>query len=138
MTLDELLPRLDGVRRTSTGYLARCPAHEDRGPSLSIGEREGGGILLHCFAGCEVHDVVAAIGVTLSELFPPRVDDGKPRSGRRWKHNPADLLAVVAREIEIVALAAADLSAGKTLSPQDADRVWQAHRKLSAVCEACR
>ena len=39
---ERLLSRLDGVRETSTGqYMARCPAHDDKSPSLSVTERDG-------------------------------------------------------------------------------------------------
>ena len=49
--------------------MARCPAHEDRHASLSIGEGHGGRILLKCFAGCTPREVVAALGLTMSDLF---------------------------------------------------------------------
>ena len=48
------------ARRTGTGYVARCPAHEDGTPSLSIRERNGR-VLVHCHAGCAQPDVIAAL-----------------------------------------------------------------------------
>jgi hypothetical protein len=51
LTLDVALSRLAGVRRCGTGWVARCPAHEDREPSLSIAASAGGQLLLYCFAG---------------------------------------------------------------------------------------
>ena len=56
--LEPMLSRLDGVRRVGSGWLARCPAHPDREPSLSVGEGEGGRLLLHCFAGCAYQDIL--------------------------------------------------------------------------------
>ncbi len=53
-------------RRTSSGYLALCPAHEDREPSLSIGEGDDGRALIKCHAGCETEAVLRALGMTLS------------------------------------------------------------------------
>ena len=50
MTIEDFLTRLDGVKRTGRGWQAKCPAHDDRSPSLSIREGELG-VLLHCFAG---------------------------------------------------------------------------------------
>jgi hypothetical protein len=47
-------------RRTGKGYMAPCPAHDDRSPSLSINERDGR-VLVHCFAGCSQADVIAAL-----------------------------------------------------------------------------
>lgn len=72
MTLNELLPRLDGVRRFSDGYKARCPAHDDRNPSLSITEADDGRILLKCMAGCPTETVLAALGLEWSDLFPAK------------------------------------------------------------------
>lgn len=65
-----ILQRLDKVKRYGKGWVACCPAHEDRDPSLSIKEAEDGKVLLHCFAGCETKDVLAAIGLDLRDLFP--------------------------------------------------------------------
>jgi hypothetical protein len=70
MKLDKLLSRLDGVKpRSNGGYLAKCPSHHDRSPSLSLAERDGR-ILLKCFAGCGADDIVSAVGMTLSDLMP--------------------------------------------------------------------
>lgn len=55
-----LLSKLQQVRRSGDGWIARCPAHEDRNPSLSVTERDGK-ILYHCHAGCTqeaVHDAL--------------------------------------------------------------------------------
>lgn len=71
--LDEFLARLEGVRARGEGrWLARCTAHEDRSPSLSIAMRDGK-ILLKCFAGCSAYDVVSAAGMELSDLMPENV-----------------------------------------------------------------
>ncbi len=53
-------------------WQARCPGHEDRKVSLSITTGDDGRVLLHCHAGCTVADVVARLGVTTGDLFPPR------------------------------------------------------------------
>src|SRR5215470_16924544 len=63
MTVETLLARLEHVRRTPRGWSARCPAHHDRSPSLSIAEGAGGRVLLHCFAGCDYAAVARALGV---------------------------------------------------------------------------
>ena len=66
--IDGVLARFQGVRRNGEGWIARCPAHEDRSPSLSIHERDGT-ILLYCHAGCTVEAVCAAAGIEMRELF---------------------------------------------------------------------
>lgn len=59
------------------GGMWTCPAHEDRHPSLSLGEGEDGRGLVHCFAGCATADVLGALGLGLADLF-----DGPRRAGR--------------------------------------------------------
>lgn len=61
LTLDGVLGALEGVQRSGGGWVARCPAHQDREPSLSIGQGADGRVLLHCFAGCDFGAVVAAL-----------------------------------------------------------------------------
>jgi len=50
-----------GGKRAGRGYLARCVAHPDRNPSLLINDGEDGRLLLHCYAGCEFRDIIAAL-----------------------------------------------------------------------------
>lgn len=59
----------DGVRSIGEGrYAARCPAHDDSSPSLSIKDGDTA-LLIHCYAGCEVADICAAVGIKIQELF---------------------------------------------------------------------
>lgn len=75
MTPVELvLSKLPGAKPSGSGWAARCPAHEDRKPSLSVSEGEDGRALAHCHAGCETDVVCAALGLTLADLMPPRHD----------------------------------------------------------------
>lgn len=64
-----VLERLQLVQRSGQGWSARCPAHRDDRASLSIGEGRDGRVLIHCFAGCDVTEVVDAIGLRMSDLF---------------------------------------------------------------------
>jgi hypothetical protein len=50
--------------------MARCPAHEDRDPSLSVSVKEGR-ILIYCFAGCAPEAVLQAVGLTWKDLREP-------------------------------------------------------------------
>lgn len=68
--LDRVLARLDGVVEASNGYSARCPAHDDRRPSLTIKGGRDGVVLLSCMAGCRTEDVLAAIGLGFRDLWP--------------------------------------------------------------------
>jgi len=51
-------------------WMARCPAHDDRVPSLSVAESEEGIVLLWCFAGCPTEKVVRRLGLRWRDLWP--------------------------------------------------------------------
>ncbi len=69
--IDNVLSRLERVRKSSgSEWKARCPAHPDRNPSLSIRWLEGDRmVLIHCHAGCPTRSVLDAIGLTLRGLY---------------------------------------------------------------------
>src|SRR5437762_1696408 len=73
--LELVLSRLHGVKRTSNGYDAQCPAHDDRHNHLCIAEGADGRVLLDCKVGCPTDVVVAKMGLDMRDLFPPRPAD---------------------------------------------------------------
>ena len=79
MTIQDVLFSLQGVRRESRQWKARCPAHEDREPSLTIREGHDGRILMYCHAGCSYSSIAAAIGASPKDLAG---------DGRRWEPPP--------------------------------------------------
>lgn len=67
-----------GFRANGSG--ARCPAHDDRNASLSIGDRsDGNGVVVNCHAGCSANEIVAALGWKLADLFDEPRQDAGPR-----------------------------------------------------------
>ncbi|MGP9498587.1 CHC2 zinc finger domain-containing protein [Halomonas sp. AOP43-D1-4] len=127
-----MLNRLDKVKENGPGrWLACCPAHQDRSPSLAVRETSDGTILMKCFAGCPTGDVLAAIGLELKDLFPQRDNDAyttSKRPGERWV--PRDVLAAVAREALITLLAAEAVHSGTLLSDDDRNRLAVAAGRL--------
>jgi hypothetical protein len=106
MRTEGVLARVKQVRPSRLGWVALCPAHLDRSPSLSIREGEDGRTLVHCFAGCTVGSIVAALGLKLSDLFaaPYSPGDSKPIIVRRAAQQIADLrsrLTPTERETEV-------------------------------------
>lgn len=142
MSAARLLDRLECVQQRAPGrWLARCPAHPDRSPSLSIRELEDGRLLVHDFGGCEVGDVLEAVGLTLSDLFPQslrrlRVEGGH---GSTMLHIPArDLLEIISAETSVVVILAADLLDGRVIGATDWQRLALAaariHRARDHAC----
>jgi hypothetical protein len=76
--IERLLPLLKSVKKSGKGHTAKCPAHEDRQASLSIGAGDDGRVLLKCHAGCTIDQIVSALGLTKADLFS---QDGKKGGG---------------------------------------------------------
>jgi len=127
MIADNLIHSLDGVRETGQDrWIARCPAHEDRSPSLAIREVDDR-LLLHCFAGCSVYEIVSAVGLELSDLFPESREHHKPLS----KPFPAsEILKCLSLESMFVYICAKDLQKGEQLTDQDFDRLKLANERI--------
>jgi hypothetical protein len=143
MPVEKLLSRLDGVKGTGPDrWVAKCPAHEDRRPSLSVRALDDGRILVHCWSGCSAAEVVHAAGLTLVDLYPPRPDDhhrGPLPKRSRWHRD--DAWALVAHEAAVAAVVASDAAAGREISTTDAERAWQAADRLADAARtvgACR
>jgi len=137
MSAETLLARLDRARRAGDGrWTARCPAHEDKSPSLSIRELPDGRVLVHCFGGCPVASIVGAVGLSFADLMPPRSEaDRSPRERRAW--SDGQLVEIIGRETCVIFVAAADVTLkGRALSEPDLARLRKAQERLSAVLGA--
>lgn len=112
MNAPEILELLDGVRTHHGSWQARCPAHEDRSPSLSVAWGRDGRTLLTCFAGCATEDVVAAVGWTMKHLAGDHEWEPTPALVRpvwRSKPVPEDEQATVADMVSAAATRLAGL-----------------------------
>lgn len=104
MTAAAVAARCDRARRGGDGWLARCPAHEDRTPSLAVSDGRDGRVLIRCWAGCATRDVLAALGLTWREVC----GESRPLSGaemqahrrhQRAQRQRQDRLAVQSRSL---------------------------------------
>ncbi len=129
-TAGKLISRLDGVVPRGAGrWNARCPAHDDKAPSLSIRETEAK-VLLHCFAGCAAEDVLTAVDLTWNDLYP---DSGK--AAYRAACAQKFTMQYDPMEIErwVIKIGADRLRAGKELSVEDTARMEVARLRLEAA-----
>lgn len=138
MTADDLVSRLDGAKRTGEGrWMARCPAHGDKRPSLSIRDAGEGRTLVYCFAGCHVDAVLNAVGLTVADLFPPRegvrYDVRQARSGI----HPMDVLHCIAHEARVVLIVGRTIEDGEALSGADLQRVSLATQRIGSALDVC-
>ena len=126
----DILPRLEKVKRTGrANWLACCPAHEDKHPSMTIHETDDGRILVHCHAECSFEAIANAVGLGWDVWFPPKPVDYTPPVKRPFP--AADVLAAVQWECQLVAVAACNVANGVELSAEDKARLLVAHQRIT-------
>lgn len=135
--VEVLLSRLQKVKGRNGSWTACCPAHEDKGPSLAVREADDGRVLLHCFAGCPTINVLGAVGMDMSDLFPPDEKrknypvEGKPKMKPAFY--ASDLIRILSFEALVVNICAYDMSIGKPLKEEDRERLKVAQQRIEEV-----
>lgn len=136
--IQALLSRLEGVRPAGDGkWYSRCPAHDDKSPSLSIRDT-GAKVLIHCFSGCDAEDVLTAIGLKWSDLYPDPWDCARLRpndAAKRYARRTLASLDPLDIERSILRIAAAQIRAGEDISIEDEARVQVARERVQAAEE---
>ena len=134
---EKFVQRLGKVKGRNGSWTACCPAHDDKSPSLSIREGEDGRVLVHCFGGCDVQEVLGAVGMDMSDLFPEKQERYEGQTSKQMK--PAfyatDLLRIASFECLVVMIAAYDIRQGKKLSESDMDRLQVAQQRIEEVVQ---
>ena len=135
---NRLLAHLEGMRQTGPDrWMACCPAHNDRNPSLSIALTADGRILLNCFAGCSFDDVIRASGLAIRDLLPTSVPSFHAIPGRRESVSPEDALTLASHEIFAATLVIETLTTARELHPAllegALDRLRQACQRMNLV-----
>jgi hypothetical protein len=132
--VDRVLSRLDDPRPTGPErWRCACPAHGGTNRStLSIGAGHDGAVLLRCWAGCDVDQIVHALGLELVDLFPPKpgTGHGAPPCTRRRLITAAQALDLLHDEALVVTVAVANIGAGQQLTDADRARVMQAGARI--------
>lgn len=123
MSADAIISKLEKCKRTGNGnWLACCPAHEDKSPSLTLHEAQDGRILVRCWAGCSFEEIVGAVGLGYEPWFPPK-QEGDFRPAVKRPYPAADVLEALAFEATVIAVTAADLATG-ALTDEARARMW--------------
>lgn len=134
MSAAALLSKLHKVKRTGQGrWMACCPAHQDRCASLSIKELDDGRVLIHCFAECPTPDVLAAVGMDLSDLMPERL----PGEYHRVRHafSAWDVLKALSFECTFIQLCALRLAKSQPLTSHDLERLHVAAKRIQSAVD---
>lgn len=141
MSTANLLDRLEGVRQTGPGrWVARCPSHADRSPSLSIRESDGR-TLIHCFAQCSAGEVLGAVGLRMTDLFDRPLAGTGSAGGygpSRSRIPAADALFALDHELTVAAMILTDAVADSaTLNAANLVRLQACVNRIGAVRDLC-
>ena len=133
MSIGDLLNRLERVRRMGDGrWIACCPAHGDRHPSLNIKLGADDVILLQCRSGgCSAHDIVSAVGMNLTDLFPKTDRHHSPR--QKYPFSAREILAAMVPESFCIALIGKQMSQGITPDEKTLQTLLKAVERISAA-----
>ncbi len=99
IAIGDVLNKCKNVKRAGPEWVASCPAHEDRKPSLSVGKGHDGRVLLHCHAGCAPESIVNALGLSFKELMPEQSNGSRMNILETYSYTDEDgnLLSQVVR-----------------------------------------
>lgn len=132
LTPEEFLSRLQRVRKTGpSSWMASCPAHEDKSPSLTVSVKPDGKLLVYCHAQCGIEAVVGALGIDLTDLYPERPIEHSAR-----ERNPfpaADVLRAIADEIDVLEVILHDIDWCVPLKQDDIERAQVALERIRAA-----
>lgn len=131
--LENLINRLQKVKRKSRdSWIACCPAHQDKSPSMTIREVEEGKLLIHCFAGCSIEEITSSIGITLSDLMPERAPDAL-RKPMAVPFNARDVLECIQSDATLLCVFISDVTQAKPITPQEAANAYKAAARIVAA-----
>lgn len=139
--INNLLSRLQNVHRRGkqNQWMASCPCHVDKTPSLAI-EDKSGLILLHCFSQqCTPTEICDAIGMNVTDLFPPSDDyDASKPHQRRGHYDSQQVLEALAYETLLSSVILSDLMISGSLYQDDLERIALAAGRINAALEYTR
>lgn len=142
--IDLVLARLDGHKLRQHGqdrWRACCPAHGGSNPSaLSIGIGREDQVLLQCWQGCTVDEVARSLGLDLSDLFPPKPQNGQGTGPIKRRHllTAGQALDLLSAEMDLLIVCASDIVHGEDLDDGTFDRLLQAAARVSMLRQEVR
>ncbi len=137
--IDAVLHRLEKAKSTGPGkWIALCPAHDDKRPSLSIKEAEDGRVLLKCWSGCGAAEIVNALGLSLADLFPGDRRSLKDHSASpmRRPFDYRDALQGISHEATVARLIVSAINRGDDVDVDALDRLALAEERIDDALRA--
>jgi len=127
MNTQGVLDRLEHVTGGNGKWMALCPAHKDRSPSLAINVTDDR-LLLHCFAGCETKYAVAAAGLDMSDLFHQKLTSIRLTEGKRKRYEEV----LLSERIQVAVIDSAEKNE-RSLTAKEKNRRHLGHQRISKI-----
>lgn len=135
MSVDNLLSRLNKVRRLADGqYMACCPSHADRSASLSIRDIGDGRILINCFAGCDTYGILRNLGLDWDDVLPEKSVEHRAKKIDQVIY-ATEALKVIQFEARIIMVCAYDMTKGNVPTSEEMQRVETAMKRINLAIQ---
>lgn len=132
--IELILSRLEKVRKGQNGqWMAICPSHNDKTPSLSIRETPEGAVLIKCFAQCTSQEIIESIGLEMSNLFPPRTLSGNEPKKIPKILTASQALELIYYEATFIAVIGNNLANTVSITKDDLERCNKAVGRISWI-----
>lgn len=127
---EEILARFSKVYKSGEGeYQCLCPSHNDRTASLGLKFKEDK-MILNCFAGCSMEDIIGAVGLSWADVMPNSIDtEYKPEK----RFNPYSVLKATRQDLLFIAVCAGHVASGKVLDKEDSEKLFNITGRLRDV-----
>ena len=136
MNIDYFLSRFQGVKSTGKNrWVCKCSAHQDRLPSMAV-SIDNDRILINCFAGCGVYEILTAAGLDWPDIMPEK-DGNETNKPKKQIIYATEALELIRFESQII-MACAIAMKNKTLTPRDLSRAEQAMQTINKCYEATK
>jgi hypothetical protein len=120
------------------------PSHESRSKSsLAIRELPDGRVLVRDFGGCDVEDVLGAVGLTFADLYPETIDtsreaggDRRYRSRERLPFDAGALLRALHADVLMAATIVSRALDNSVIDDAERDALWRCAGRLAEAVEA--
>lgn len=133
MTAEAFISKLEGVQGRSPRWRAICPAHGSRHKtrSLAVAEADDGRVLVKCFAGCGIDQIVGAVGLSIEDLFPEKSPGDVKRERRPF--SARTVVQALERELAVAWVLLQDVGSGKAIGKTDRERAKVCAERCAAL-----
>jgi len=146
--LHEILSHFENVKKSGDNqYQCKCPNHDDRSNSMGISlSNDGQKVIMNCFAGCSLTDVMQSAGLVWDDIMPNKRVDSFINKGenvvgmlkQKQSFNPYAVLKALSNDILFTALCGLEVSKGRKLEQIDKDKLFETSGRVRRLYDLCK